>query len=42
MSNSQCGGVHTGGFSHEEALARVELFQRSLASDARPVPALTQ
>ena len=40
-SNSQCGEVHTCKFSHEQAPARVELFQRWLASSARRAPALT-
>jgi hypothetical protein len=40
-SNSQCGEVHTCRFSHEQAPARVELFQRWLASGPRQTPVLT-
>jgi hypothetical protein len=40
-SNSQCGEVHTCKFSHEHAAARVELFQRWLASGPRKTPVLT-
>ena len=40
-SNSQCGEVHTCRFSHEQAPARVELFQRWLALQAERTPVLT-
>ena len=38
-SNSQCGEVHTCAFSREHAPARVELFQRWLASRPREISA---
>lgn len=40
-SNSQCGEVHTCRFSHEQAPARVALFQRWLALRDERTPVLT-
>ena len=41
-SNSQCGEVHTCRFSHEQAPARVALFQRWLASRPRQTAVSTR